>query len=70
MSGTSKIGIALEVGDRVLGGLNQSHDDNTAKIITVLRSWMDTFPSSRAWDVVLDAVEGLFVKMPLYRFKF
>ena len=64
-----KIGIALEVQDRVLGGLNQSHDDNTAKLITVLQSWMDTFPSSRAWGVVLDAVEGPVVKMPLYCFK-
>ena len=42
-----KIGIALEVEDRVLGGLNRSHDDNTAKHITVLQSWMDTFPSRR-----------------------
>ena len=59
-----KIGIALEVEDRVLGGLNRSHDDNTAKLITVLRSWMDIFPSSRTWGVVLDAVEGPVVKHP------
>ena len=59
-----KIGIALEVEDRVLGGLNRSHDDNTAKLITVLRSWMDTFPSSSTWDVVLAAVEGPIVKHP------
>ena len=57
-----KIGIALEVEDRVLGGLNRSHDDNTAKLITVLRSWMDTFSSNRTWNVVLDAVEGPVVK--------
>ena len=59
-----KIGIALEVQDRVLGGLNRSNDSNTAKLITVLRSWMDTFPSSSTWDVVVAAVEGPIVKHP------
>ena len=59
-----EIGIALEVEDRVLRGLNRSHEDNTTKLITVLRSWMDTFPSRSTWDVVLAAVEGPIVKHP------
>ena len=59
-----KIGIALEVEDRVLCGLNRSHDDNTTKLITVLRSWMDTFSSRSTWDVVLAAIEGPIVKHP------
>ena len=41
-----KIGIALEVEDHVLGGLNQSQDDDTEKRITVLRRWMETFSST------------------------
>ena len=57
-----KIGTALEVEDRVLGGLIQNNDDNTTKLIKVLRSWMDTSPSSSTWDVVLAAVEGPIVK--------
>ena len=59
-----KIGIALEVEDRVLGGLTRSHDDNKAKLITVLRSWMDTFSSKSTWDVVIAAVEGPIVNRP------
>ena len=59
-----KIGIALEVEDRVLCSLHRSYDDNTTKLITVLRSWMGTFPSTCTWDVVLTAVEGPIVKYP------
>ena len=59
-----KIGIALDVENRVLGGLRRSNDDNTAKLIAVLRSWMDTFPSPCTWNVVLDAIQGPVVKHP------
>ena len=59
-----EIGIALEVEERVLRGLNQCHDNNTKKLMTVLQSWMDTFPSRSTWDVVLAAVEGPIVKNP------
>ena len=59
-----KIGVALEVENRVLGGLRRSNDDNTAKLIAVLRSWMDTFPSTCTWNVVLNAIEGPVVKRP------
>ena len=55
------IGIALEIEDHVLRGLNESIGANTSKLITVLRSWMDTFPSSSTWDVVLAAVEDPIV---------
>ena len=41
-----KIGVALEVKNRVLDGFCRSDDDNTAKLIAVLRSWMDRFPST------------------------
>ena len=57
-----KIGVALEVENRILGGLRRSNDDNTAKLIAVLRSWMDTCPSTCTWNVVLDAIEGPVVK--------
>ena len=57
-----KIGVALEVENRVLGGLRRSNDDNTTKLTAVLRSWMDTFPSTSTWNVVLDAIEGPVVK--------
>ena len=55
------IGIALEIEDHVLRGLNESIGANTSKLITVLRSWMDTFPSSSTWNVVLAAVEDPIV---------
>ena len=59
-----KIGIALEVENRVLGGLRRSNDDNTTKLIAVLRSWMDAFPLTCTWNVVLTAVEGPVLKRP------
>ena len=59
-----KIGIALEVEHSVLGALRWNNEDNTAKLITVLRSWLNTFPSTCTWDVVLTAVEGPIVKHP------
>ena len=59
-----KIGVALEVENRVLGGLRRSNDDNTTKLIAVLRSWMDTFSSTCTWNVVLTAVEGPIVNNP------
>ena len=59
-----KIGVALEVENRFLGGLRRSNEDNTAKLIAVLQSWMDAFKSSCTWNVVLTAVEGPVVKHP------
>ena len=56
-----KIGITLDVKDHVLCGLKESIDDNTTKLITVLRSWMNTFPSNSTWDVVLAAVKDPIV---------
>ena len=37
-----KIGIALEVKNRVLGSYVGSNDDDTAKVIAVSHSWVDT----------------------------
>ena len=59
-----KIGVALGVENRVLGGLRRSNDDNTTKLIAILRSWMDTFPATCTWNVVLSAIGGPIVKHP------
>lgn len=56
--------MALEVENRLLGDLRRSNDDNTAKLIAVLRSWMDTFPATCTWNVVLLAIGGPIVKHP------
>ena len=56
-----KIGIALEVETHVLHALRRNNEDNTTKLINVLQSWLDTFPSVCTWDVVLTAVEGPIV---------
>ena len=50
--------------NRVIGGLRRSPDDNTTKLIAVLQSWMDAFPSTCTWNVVLTAIEGPIVKHP------
>ena len=59
----------MDVKNRVLGGLHRSNDDNTAKLTAVLRSWMDTFPSTCTWSVVLTAIEGPVVNHPLTAMK-
>ena len=61
----NKIGVALEVENHVLSSLHQSNDDNMAKLITVLETWMDTCPvGSCTWYIVVTAVEGPIVKRP------
>ena len=50
--------------NRVLGDLRRSNDDSTTKLIAVLRSWMDTFPATCTWNVVLLAIKGPIVKHP------
>ena len=57
-----KLSVSLEVENQVLGCLYSSNDDKTAKLIAVLCSWINTFPSICTWNVVLTAVEGPIVK--------
>ena len=58
-----KIGIALDVPERVLGGLRQGiAGDNTIKLIRVIGSWFDTMPTEVTWKTILTAIEGPIVK--------
>ena len=55
------IGTALDVQSSVLRGLQHSNEDNTVKLIRVIRSWLDTMPTETTWKLVIAAIEGPIV---------
>ena len=57
-----KIGLALEVEERVLVKCTRSTDDDGDKLYRVIKSWTTTITSDITWENIIDTVEGPIVK--------
>ena len=51
----------MDVQSSVLRDLQHSNEDNTVKLIRVIRSWLDTMPTETTWKLVIAAIEGPIV---------
>ena len=57
-----KIGLALEVEERVLAKCTRSNEDDGDKLYKVIKSWNSTMTTENTWENIIDAVEGPIVK--------
>ena len=57
-----KIGLALEVEERVLAKCTRSNDDDSDKLYKVIKSWTTTMTTDITWDTIIAALEGPIVK--------
>ena len=57
-----KIGLALEVEERVLVKCTRSNDDDGNKLYKVIKSWTTTMNTEITWENIIAAVEGPIVK--------
>ena len=57
-----KIGVALEVEQRVLAGCTNSNGSNYMKLYNVIENWITTMALKATWETIISAVEGPIVK--------
>ena len=57
-----KIGLAIEVEQRVLAQCTRSNVDDGMKLYNVIENWTTTMTTETTWQTIIDAVEGPIVK--------
>ena len=56
-----KIGLALEVEERVLESCDRSNEDNSHKLFKVIKSWMTSMVTEVTWETIIAAIESPIV---------